>query len=52
MNCAELKENPDGIDNHHTQVEVGNWENDEYRESLGDQASGARCAGEVIPQVI
>ena len=34
-NCAELRESLDDIDNHHTLVEVGNWENDDYQESWG-----------------
>ena len=47
-NCAELRENPKAIDNHHTQVEVENWENDEYRASWGGQTSDVRYTGEAI----
>ena len=33
--CAELRANPDEIDNRHTQGEVGKRENDEYQASWG-----------------
>ena len=48
MGFAELRERPEEVDNHHTQVEVGNRENDEYRESWGNQTSDVRYAGASI----
>ena len=29
------KREPDELDNHHTQGDVGNWENDEYQANWG-----------------
>ena len=45
VNCAELRENHEEIDNHHTQIEFGNCGNGAYRSNWGDRASDVRCAG-------
>ena len=53
VNCAELNENPDEMDNNRTQNEFGNWGDGEYRDNraIGRAMYGTQVR-RLIPQSV